>query len=149
MTNQTFAVLDALGVKVKYVQMPPDRDGEYDHRRQLIRVQMGLPERAHRSVLAHECAHAVFADVPSMFGPVNRKQERRADEWAALHLIDIESYKRAEVIHHGHSEAMAVELNVLLELVEAYQRTLQRIDDTVYLRPRMGAGQWAHREQVA
>lgn len=92
MTDQhIYDALDALSVRIKYAELPEDRDGEYIHRRRLIRLQRGMAERLHRSVLAHETAHAVFADVPSQFGPVNGKQERRADEWAALRLIDIDA----------------------------------------------------------
>jgi len=146
--ERIWGTLDAMGTKVEYTNLPPDRDGEYLHHRNLIRLQRGMASRLHRSVLAHECAHAVFADTPSMFGPVNRKQERRADEWAALHLIDVRAYKRAENIHHGHVEALALELDVTVDLVEAYRRVLIRVGDVVYLDPRMGAGQWMHREQV-
>ena len=140
--------LDALGVRVRYADLPVDRDGEYLHRRKLIRLQRGMATRLHRSVLAHEAAHAVFGDVPSRFGPVNAKQERRADEWAALRLIDVDDYRAAEALHHGHVEAIAVELNVIVDLVEAFQRILVRFGDTVYVGPRMGAGQYAHRASV-
>lgn len=107
-----------------------------------------MASRLHRSVLAHETAHAVFADVPSLYGPVNAKQERRADEWAALRLIDIDEYKRAESVHHGHAEAIAVELNVDIDIVDAFRRILSRFGDTVYVAPRMGAGMWHHREDL-
>lgn len=149
MTDMIWGMLEAMGIAVEYADLPPDRDGEYIHDRKLIRLQRDMATRLHRSVLAHECAHAAFADVPSMFGPVNRKQERRADEWAALRLIDVHDYKRAETIHHGHTEALAVELGVTVDLIEAYQRILLRTEDAVYLQPREGAGQWEHREQVA
>ena len=148
MIEQIWGMLEAMGVAVEYVELPPDRDGEYLHDRRLIRLQRRMASRLHISTLAHECAHAVFADVPSQFGPVNAKQERRANEWAALRLIDVDDYKRAEAIHHGHTEALAVELGVTVELIDAYQRILLRIDDTVYIQPRQGSGQWAHREEV-
>lgn len=148
MTEQIWGMLEAMGIAVEYTDLPHDRDGEYSHAKKRIRLQRGMATRLHRSVLAHECAHAVFADVPSRFGPVNAKQERRADEWAALRLIGVDAYKHAEAIHHGHVEAMAVELCVTVDLVEAFQRVLLRIDDTVYLQPREGSGQWAHREHV-
>jgi hypothetical protein len=143
-----YEALEALGVTIKYDDLPHDRDGEYIHRRRLIRLQRGMADRLHRSVLAHEAAHAVFADVPSRFGPVNGKQERRADEWAALRLIDVDDYKRAEALHHGHVGAMAVELHVTVDLVEAFQRILVRFGDTVYVGAKMGARQWAHREDL-
>ncbi|MEV8269115.1 ImmA/IrrE family metallo-endopeptidase [Microbacterium oleivorans] len=144
-------ILDALhtlGIRVEYAALPSDRDGEYLHGARLIRLRPGMSARLHRSVLAHETAHAVFADTPSKFGPVNAKQERRADEWAALRLIDAESYRDAELHHRGHLGAMAQELGVVRSIVEAYQRVLLRIDDTVYVKPRMGAGGWLHREQI-
>jgi len=149
MTAHLYSALEAMGVRVEHAELPPDRDGEYLHSRRLIRLQEGMPLRLLRSVLAHECAHAVFEDVPSKFGPVNAKQERRADEWAALRLIEVDEYRRAESLHHGHVEAMAVELNVIVDLVEAFQRILLRIGDTVYVAPKMGAGQYAHRAEVA
>ncbi len=149
MTDTIWDMLEAMGIAVEYTDLPPDRDGEYHHERRVIRLQRGMATRLHRSVLAHECAHAVFADTPSMFGPVNRKQERRADEWAALRLIDVRDYQRAEQIHHGHPEALAVELNVTVDLIDAYQRVLLRLDDAVYVQPREGSGQWTHREELS
>lgn len=146
---QIYDALEGLGVRIEYADLALDRDGEYLHRRRLIRLQQGMPHRLQRSVLAHECAHAVFGDVPSKFGPVNAKQERRADEWAALRLIRLEDYRRAEIIHSAHPEAMAVELNVTVDLVDSFRRLLARVGDAVYLVPRMGAGQWLHRERVA
>ncbi|AXA95416.1 hypothetical protein CEP17_02725 [Microbacterium sp. PM5] len=142
-------MLEEIGVSVECTALKRDRDGEYIHQRRLIRLRPGMTERLHLSVLAHECAHAVFGDEPSMFGPVNAKQERRADEWAALRLIDLDAYRRAEFIYNGHPGAVAHELGVVRSIVEAYQRVLLRIGDTVYVKPREGAGQWAHREQVA
>lgn len=140
--------LDALEVRVVDADLPADRDGEYLHRRRLIRLQRGMPHRLRRSVLAHECAHAVFGDEPSRFGPRAAKQERRADEWAALRLIDVDEYKTAERIHTGHIDAIALELDVTADLVEAFQRILVRFGDTVYVQPKMGAGMWHHRETV-
>lgn len=148
--NELHDMLDALGVRVEYSKhLPRDRDGEYIHDRRLIRLRSGMAERLHRSVLAHEVAHAVFADVPSMLGPVNAKQERRADEWAALRLITPEAYRRAESLHGSHNGALAVELGVITRIVAAYQRILARIGNTVYVAPRMGGGQYHHSERVA
>lgn len=140
---------DTLGVDIAYADLPADRDGEYIHARGLIRLREGMTARRHRSVLAHELAHAAFADVPSKFGPVNAKQERRADEWAALRLIHHEDYRTAERIHDGHAGAMALELGVLASIVHAYRGLLQRIGDTIYVDAKMGAGQWEHRSQGA
>ncbi|MDQ1131175.1 ImmA/IrrE family metallo-endopeptidase [Microbacterium sp. SORGH_AS_0888] len=126
MDDGIWTTLDALGVTVEYVDLPRDRDGEYVHSLGLIRLQRGMATRLHRSVLAHECAHAVFADVPSPSAQVNRKQERRADEWAAQRLIDIREYERAEALHQGNIEALAVELGVTVDLIRAFRSALSR-----------------------
>jgi hypothetical protein len=44
---------------------------------------------------------------------------------------------------------MALELGIMRSTLEAFQALLLRLGDTVYVRPRMGAGNWAHREEVA
>lgn len=137
-----------IGVAVVYAPLPADRDGEYDHPRRIIRLREGMSSRHHRSVLAHELGHAAFGDVPSRYGPVNAKQERRAEEWAALRLIPLDEYRRTEQIHRGHAGAMALDLGVLRSTVEAFRGLLARHGDTTYLRPKMGAGQWDHRAEV-
>lgn len=152
MTPSDAALLDVamqLGVIVVYSDdIPDDRDGEYDHPARTIRIRDGLHARHHRSVLAHELAHAVFCDIPSKFGPVNLKQEARAEAWAALRLIDHDEYKLAEDRCSGHAGHMAVELGVMRSTVVAYQRLMERIGHTAYVRPRMGAGQWLLREMA-
>lgn len=102
----------------------PGRDGEYLHARRLIRLRPGMTARLHRCVLAHELAHCTFGDVPSPSVHLTAKQERRADEWAARQLIGVDDYRRAELLHHGHPGAMAIDLGVMRSIVEAYQRVL-------------------------
>lgn len=144
--HRLFDMADALGVHIRYADLSHlDRDGDYDHARREIRLQDGMAYRLHRSVLAHELAHAVFGDVRSMFGPVNAKQERRADEWAAMQLISIDDFRHAEHVRGGHTWSMAHDLDVIEDLVIAYRRALERIGDTVYVKPRMGAQQWIDR----
>ncbi|KRD51930.1 ImmA/IrrE family metallo-endopeptidase [Microbacterium sp. Root280D1] len=140
---------DALGVRIEYRDLPDDRDGQYIHARRAIYLRPGMHSRHHRSVLAHELAHALWGDVPSKFGPVNAKQERRAEEWAALRLIDLDTYRYLERVHHGRAAGIAVELGVMKSIVLAYQSLLQRIGDTTYVDPKMGAGQWHQRVEVA
>lgn len=119
-------VLTALGVRVVVADLPPDRDGEYEHATRTIRLRPRMARRLHRSVLAHECAHAVYGDVPVDDRRYAERQEARADEWAARALITVEGYRWAETLHAGHVEAMAVELDVTVGLVRAYQRGLAR-----------------------
>ncbi|OJU41782.1 MAG: hypothetical protein BGN97_03485 [Microbacterium sp. 69-10] len=141
---------DALGVAIEYTtSLREDRDGEYIHHRKLIRLRPEMHARKHRSIFAHEIGHAVFGDTPSRFGPVHAKQERRAEEWAALRLIDLHDYRHAEQAHQGHLGAMALELDVLRSTVQAFQQLLLRVGDTAYVGPRIGAGQWIHRFSTA
>lgn len=153
MTNPVDRLLidfaETIGVTIEYVRMPAERDGIYDHDARRIRLRRGMSARHHRSVLAHELGHAAFGDTPTRFGPVHAKQERRAEEWAALRLIDVDAYRHLEAIHGGHAGAIAVDLDVMRSTVLAFQGLLARLGDTVYVRPRMGAGMWAHREDVA
>jgi hypothetical protein len=137
------------GITIEYAQLRAGRDGEYLHAQRLIRLRLGMSARLHRSVLAHELGHAAFGDVPSKFGPVHAKQERRAEEWAALRLINLEDYRHVESVHAGHLGAMALELGVMRSIVEAFSNVLLRVGDAVYVQPKMGAGMWAHREVVA
>jgi len=139
-----FDYADALDVTIEWTPLN-SRDGEYRDDLKRIRLREGMTERLTRFVLAHEVAHAVFEDEPSMFGPSNAKMERRADEWAALELINIEQYREVEQLREGHIPSMAHDLGVVTRCVEAYQRILARIGDDVYLKPRHGAGQWAAR----
>lgn len=147
--QQLLDYAEMIGVRIEYVDLPEDRDGEYHHGQHLIQLRRGMSARHHRSVLAHELGHAAFADQPTRFGPVHAKQERRAEEWAALRLIDLNDYRHLEAVHTGHAGAIAVDLGVMRSIVEAYQRVLLRIGDTVYVKPKMGAGMWQHREDVA
>lgn len=140
---------DTIGVTIEYTRLPADRDGVYDHDARRIRLRRGMSARHHRSVLAHELGHAAFGDTATRFGPVHAKQERRAEEWAALRLINLDDYRHLEAVHAGHPGAIAVDLDVMRSTVIAFQGLLERLGDTVYVRPRMGAGQWAHRERTA
>lgn len=124
--DDLLAVLTTLGVSVVVTDLPPDRDGEYEHDARTVRLRPRMARRLHRSVLAHECAHAVYGDVVLDDRRQAERQERRADEWAAQHLITLEDYGWAESLHSGHVEAMAVELDVTVTLVQAFQRVLTR-----------------------
>lgn len=144
MTLLLMDMVDALDLTLEYADLR-NRDGEYRHDLKRIRLREGMTLRKETSALAHELAHAVFGDVPSKFGPVNAKQERRADEWAALRLITPEAYRAAEERWDGHLGAMAFDLGVTTKITTAFQRVLARIGDTVYVGPRMGVGQWEQR----
>lgn len=122
-----------------------ERDGDTDVHERVIRIRPGMLRRRERSVKGHELAHATLGDQPTIFGYYNDRMERLADEWAARFLIVPDAFREAEEVCCGHTEAMAIHLDVMSDIVVAYRRQLARLGDTVYVRPRMGAGQWAER----
>lgn len=142
-------LVDQARLTIEYTKLPDDRDGEYLCDEAKIFLRPGMHARLHRSVLAHELAHAAFGDRPTYFGPVHAKQERRAEQWASLRLIDVDAYRHAEDLHGGHLGAIAVELGVMRRTVVAYQEVLLRVGQHVYVQPREGAGQRARRERIA
>lgn len=145
-----YALAESLGAQIEYADLTLlDRDGDCNIDTRTIRLQTGMLERLERSVLAHELAHLIRGDRRSMFGFYNARDERRADEWAALYLINPYEYKLAEAKFGSNIEYIAQELNVMHWIIEAYERSLQRIGNAVYVHPRMGAGQWQNKYEVA
>lgn len=125
----------------------PTRGG-YDPASLTIRLAPGMSVRTTTSVLAHELGHAALGHTVSRDPEARARQERSADEWAATLLISPVAYARAEALRGTHRASLAFELGVTVELLDAYRRMLERIGDAVYVSPRMGSGQWAHRVQA-
>lgn len=123
--QQLFDFADMLGLQIEYAPLR-SRDGEYRDDLKRIRLREDMTYRLERSILAHELGHAAFGDVPSKYGPIHARQERRADEWAALRLITLDDYRETEAIRDGHTPSMAHDLGVITRIVEAYQRILER-----------------------
>lgn len=98
--------------------------------------------------MCHEIAHHVLGHLPTDLGLMRKRQEIAANLWAAQTLITPDTYAEAERHRHGHITSMAIDLNVPDELVIAYRGALLRTDTAVYVDPRMGAGQFAHRIEV-
>lgn len=139
-----------LGVQVEYTDLRHlRRNGDYCHELKLIRLQYGMLPRKTRHTFGHELGHATFGDEPSMLPHVHKRQEDRADEWAAHFLIHPADFEEAELKHGGHVPSMATDLYVLDRTVEAFKRTLDRIGDQLYVHSRMGEGQWSQRFEVA
>lgn len=116
---------------------------------EVIYLTPGMPPRTLRCVLAHEIAHHVLGHRPAVHGPIRRRQEHAANEWAAKRLIDPARYAEVEHQREGHLASMAHDLNVVPELLQVFQRRLLRVGDTVYVAPRMGVGEYAARVKVA
>lgn len=142
--HRLFDFAAALGVTIEYAPLI-GRDGEYRDDQKRIRLRENMTDRLTRWTLAHELGHAIHGHRPTIFGTVDAKQERQADEWAALQLIDIDTYREVERLREGHAPSMAHDLGIVTEGVHAFQRMLERLGDDVYLKPCHGAGQYADR----
>lgn len=116
---------------------------------QVIYLTPGMPPRTLRCVLAHEIAHHILGHRPAAHGPVRRRQEAAANEWAAKRLIDPDRYAEVEQLRDGHVASMAHDLNVVPEILQVFRSRLLRVGDTVYVAPRLGVGGYAARVEVA
>lgn len=137
--DRLYHLAESLGVRIEYADLTwLGRDGDCNTRTRVIRLQPGMLYRLERSVLAHELAHMIRGDRRSIFGHYDAKDEARADEWAAHFLIDMSDYEAAEAKCGNKVDAIAEELDVMDDLVEAYERTLARIGDFLYVGAKLG-----------
>lgn len=113
-----------------------------------IDLTPGMRGRVLRGVMCHEIGHHVLGHRPTDFGLIRKRQESAANAWAAQTLITPGAYAEAEQHHGGHVTSMAIALNVPDELVVVFRSLLLRTEGAVYVDPRMGAGQFAHRIEV-
>lgn len=141
--EQLLALAEELGLTI--IERRGKHLGGFRPHENVIRLTPGMRHRTARSVLAHEIGHCVLGHEPTLFGPLRARQERAADEWAALHLIDKDAYIEVERLRDGHIASMAHDLDVAPELVTAFQRMLTRFGDAVYIDARMGTGQFTQR----
>jgi Zn-dependent peptidase ImmA (M78 family) len=112
---------EKLGLTVEERRLPSRRRGEYLHREHLILLAPGLTHREARSTLAHEIQHALAGDIPTAFGPLQRKQEILARRNCAALLVDIDEYAAVERVRDGHLRSMAHDLDVTLRVLQDWR----------------------------
>ena len=95
--------------------------GVYIRKKNLILLDSRLCGVQLCCVLAHEISHARHMDAGCR---VDKWMERRADQEAALMLIDPMEYAYAETIYEGNVMGIARELNVVPWVVQAYRERL-------------------------
>lgn len=95
--------------------------GVYVREKNLILLDTRLCELQRRCVLAHEISHARHGDGS---GHEDKWVERRANQEAALMLIDPLEYAYAETVYDGNVMGLARELNVLPWVIAAYRERL-------------------------
>ena len=109
---------EAIGVRLQRHDNGPK--GFYHHPTRTISTRRGLSIQAYKSTLAHELAHATYGDEPTGNGHYDRRQEARADRWAANALISPEAFADAYVWHRGHLPAIADELEVTQHILDIW-----------------------------
>ena len=95
--------------------------GLYVREKHLILLDTQLRGVQLRCVLAHEISHARHMDAGCR---VDKWVERRADQEAAMMLVDPMEYAYAETVYEGNLVGIARELSVLPWVVEAYRERL-------------------------
>lgn len=90
--------------------------GRYLHKHRLIMLSPRLTGPQTLSILAHELGHAHYGDD----GPQEDDVEARAWRWAARALITAQDYELAERVVGHHRGAIARELGVTRQVVDAW-----------------------------
>lgn len=100
--------------------------GWYSNTTRTISTRRGLSIQAYKSTLAHELGHATYHDEPTGHGHYDRRQETRADKWAACVLIDNDAFENAYRWHRGHLPAIADELEVTHHILDVWCANYKR-----------------------
>lgn len=100
--------------------------GWYSPSRRLISTRSGLTIAEYRSTLSHELGHAYYDDHPITHGWFGRRQERRADEFAAHLLIDPNQLHESASFYGDNLPAIAHDLEVTLRLLTNHLTSLKR-----------------------
>ncbi|MFD5599870.1 hypothetical protein ACFWHR_07410 [Leucobacter sp. NPDC058333] len=120
--------------------------------RKLVILDRNVASEYERPVLAHECAHAESNDP----GGHDTRTEHRANLASGLRLADPEEWSTLTAAH-ADFDRICLELGItrgqFLALYKHFstKRThrLERYGQTIYQDPKMGAGQWARKFEVA
>ena len=111
----------ALGITVRYTNLPKGSRGLWSHTTRSIHLDYHLTDQQTRSLLAHELGHALLGHQ----GPQDAAREQQAWRYAADLLIPIDLYRAAELLHGQDTYAIAAELYVTHEIVDAYRASLK------------------------
>lgn len=143
--REILRVAAAMGLTVHAAHLEPGVLGEYyaDEREIYFEITQSPDEAVF--TIAHELGHAHYGDRCEGDADV----EERADVYAAQLLIDPNVYAALE--RQGlHQHDIAEELGVSVDALNLWmQHCLVKLRGITYAKPRMGAGQWFHRHEVA
>lgn len=106
-----------LGIDVEWDDLGSHRRGHYNWVDDKIVLSLRLTRAQATACLAHEVAHREFGDRCS-----TPAVERRAWELAAAMLVTPEQYAAAEEQVGPHASALALDLGVTPQVIEAWRR---------------------------
>lgn len=116
-----------MGVRVQGTRLPSGILGLYCDERRLILLDEDLNGRQRRCALQHELVHAEHHDRACQ-GTDGGRVERRTRLETARRLISPIDYAVAERVHEdGDPRALALELDVTVQVVRDYQRLLDGV----------------------
>lgn len=118
--EELLAVANMRGLRVGWRDLGR-RHGEF-HSSGLILLNPKRTMFTQRITLAHELGHAAYGHAWTVDPSKHAYQERLADEYAASLLITREDYLAAETLAGPHTGALARELGVTPQIVEAWRR---------------------------
>ncbi len=117
------AVARERGIEVRWDDLGA-RHGEYGDG--VVTLNHHRSEEVQRIVLAHELGHAWHRHRPTSEPGRSVRQEREADEHAAMLLVQPWEFRRAELMYGPHVGAVAAELSVPARFVERLREVARR-----------------------
>ena len=122
--------------------------------RRMVITDRNLRSELFRPTLAHECDHVVNDDCAGH----HPRNEARANLHSAFRLIDPKLWESLTPFHSDYDQ-ICLEVGITRRQFLAYydytkrqeasRMRRERFGNTLYLNPRMGAGQWAEKTEVA
>ncbi len=144
---------DQMGVRI-FRHTLRDCYGAWAPGKRAILLDRNVPAEFEIPVLAHECDHAEHNDPPGH----HARYEARADLHAAQRLIDVAKFDDLMSVHTDY-DLVCLELGVTREQLVQFVKfrkqqieqklQLHRFGQAVYRRPKMGAGQYEAKYEVA
>jgi len=120
----------------------------------MVLLHRGLRSELVRPTLTHEHAHVANGDC----GGHHPSNEARANLHSALRLINPGAWNELTALHTDY-DYICLELGITRRQFRAYHDhkravrnsgiRLERVGKTTYLDPKMGAGQWTRKYEVA
>ena len=101
--------------------------GIYDHKHRLVTMRPELASHQYRSTFGHELGHAYYGHTGHL-----AKNERRADAWAAKHLLNFEMVMESARFTVDTNE-LALSMDVMPWVVKAFVGTLNHREASLIL----------------